>query len=254
MTFRRSVTTLARPPAALGSTQVGKTGLQHQVLESLAAARNYTAWLSAHARPHLGEHPIEIGAGTGGHAAAWLQDGLERITVTEADPHLLARLRARFAGDDRVTVRRVDLTAPSAGRHSAVVAFNVLEHIEDDVGALRGARALLRPGGAILMFVPAFELAMSRFDREIGHHRRYSKRTLRAAYEEAGITLERLEYVNAPGLIGWIVAMRWLRRRPSEDIFLRTWDRLVVPCARVVETSKSPPFGQSLFAVGRAPT
>jgi 2-polyprenyl-3-methyl-5-hydroxy-6-metoxy-1,4-benzoquinol methylase len=96
-------------------------------------------------------------------------------------------------------VREVDFTAPIAGRHSAVVAFNVLEHIEDDVGALRGAQALLRPGGLVVMLTPAFELAMSRFDREIGHYRRYSKCTLRAAYESAGLTLERLEYVNAPG-------------------------------------------------------
>ena len=80
-----------------------------------------------------------------------------------------------------MTVREVDLTAPSAARHSAVVAFNVLEHVEDDVGALRGARARLRPGGVVVMLAPAFELAMSRFDREIGHYRRYSKHTLRAA-------------------------------------------------------------------------
>lgn len=139
--------------------------------------RGFPRWLGR----ILGSHPIEIGAGAGGHAAAWLRDGLERITVTEADPHLLARLRARFAGDDRVTVREVDLTAPSAARHSAVVAFNVLEHIEDDVGALREARARLRPGGVVVMLAPAFELAMSRFDREIGHYRRYSKHTLRAA-------------------------------------------------------------------------
>jgi len=233
---------------------VSETALQHRVLESLAGARNYIAWLASLARPHLGDHPIEIGSGLGDYAAAWLSDGLPRITVTEADPALSASLRARFAGDDRVTVGDLDLTAAPEGDHSAVVAFNVLEHIADHVGALRGARALVRPGGAIILIVPAFELAMSRFDRAIGHHRRYTKATLAEAYDAAEIAVERLDYVNAPGLLAWVVGMKWLRREPREGVVLRAWDRLVVPAARRVEEVRRPPFGQSLLGVGRAPS
>lgn len=229
----------------------GGEALQHRVLESLATARNYIAWLSSLARPYLGDDPLEVGSGAGDYAAAWLAAGVERLTVTEADPRLLAELRSRFAGDGRVVVRDLDLTADAEGAHSAVVAFNVLEHIADDVGALRGARSLARPGGAVVMFVPAFGFAMSRFDRAIGHQRRYTKATLRAAYEQAGIQVERLDYVNAPGLPAWIVAMKWLRGEPREGRLLSAWDRLVVPVARRLEAAKAPPFGQSLLAVGR---
>jgi methyltransferase family protein len=236
----------------LGSDAVTEAQLQHRVLESLAGARNYTAWLCSLARPHLGDNPIEVGAGTGDYAATWLAGGLERLTVTEADPQLLAALCSRFAGDDRVTVRHLDVTAAPESDHSALVAFNVLEHIEDDVGALRGAKALVRPGGAIVLFVPAFEFAMSRFDRAIGHYRRYTKSTLGSAFAGAGIPVEELRYVNAPGLLAWLVGMKWLRRHPREGIVLTTWDRLVVPIARRVESVQAPPFGQSLLAVGRA--
>jgi 16S rRNA A1518/A1519 N6-dimethyltransferase RsmA/KsgA/DIM1 with predicted DNA glycosylase/AP lyase activity len=138
---------------------IAKPALQHRVLESLGAARNYTAWISSLARPHLGDDPIEIGAGVGDHASAWLADGLDRITVTEADPELEAGLRTRFKDDSRVTVRHLDLLAAAERDHSALVAFNVLEHIEHDVRALHGARALVRGGGAIVVFVPAFEFA-----------------------------------------------------------------------------------------------
>jgi hypothetical protein len=51
------------------------------------------------------------------------------------------------------------------------------------------------------MLVPEFEFAMSRFDHDIGHQRRYTKETLGAAYREAGIELEQLSYVTAPGLL-----------------------------------------------------
>ena len=67
---------------------------------------------------------------------------------------------------------------------------------------LRCCAELVRPGGAIVMLVPAFEFAMSRFDHDIGHYRRYTKETLGAAYRHAGIELEQLAYVNAPGLLG----------------------------------------------------
>jgi len=232
---------------------IAEPAYQHRVLESLASAQNYIAWLASLARPYLGDDPIEIGAGAGDYAEAWLRSGVERLALSEADPHLLDELERRFAGDARVTVQALDVTASPGRSHSAAVAFNVLEHIADDVGALRSARNLVRAGGAIVMLVPAFGFAMSRFDADIGHHRRYTKETLGNAYREAGIEVERLAYVNAPGLLGWIVAMKWLRREPGEGVLLRAWDSLVVPVARRVEAIKAPPFGQSLLAVGRAP-
>jgi SAM-dependent methyltransferase len=231
---------------------MGEPAYQHRMLESLGSAQNYIAWLASLARPYLGDDPIEIGAGAGHYAAAWLAEGVVRITLTEADPHLLGELHSRFERDNRVAVHELDVMTSPEAEHSAVVAFNVLEHIEDDVGALRSARKLVRPGGAILMLVPAFEFATSRFDHDIGHHRRYTKKTAGAAYRNAGIEVERLAYVNAPGLLGWIVAMKWLRRAPSEGVLLQVWDNAVVPVARRVEAVKAPPFGQSLLAVGRS--
>lgn len=154
---------------------------QHRVLESLASAQNYIAWLASLAHPYLGDDPLEVGAGAGDYAAAWLAGGLERITLSEVDPHLLGELRTRFEGDERVTVRELDVTGAPEGSHSAVAAYNVLEHVEDCVGALSSARRLVLPGGAIVMLVPALELAMSRFDHDIGHHRRYTNETRRSA-------------------------------------------------------------------------
>ena len=231
---------------------VGESAYQHRVLESLGSAQNYIAWLASLARPYLGNDPIEIGAGAGDYAAAWLAEGVGRITLSEVDPHLLGGLHSRFERDDRVAVRDLDVMRSPDGEHSAVVAFNVLEHIEDDAGALRSARKLVRPGGAIVMLVPAFEFATSRFDFDIGHYRRYTKKTLGAAYRNAGIEVERVAYVNAPGLLGWIVVMKWFRRAPNEGLLLQAWDKVVVPVARRVEAVKAPPFGQSLLAVGRS--
>ncbi|MEO6351447.1 MAG: methyltransferase type 12, partial [Candidatus Limnocylindrales bacterium] len=112
---------------------------------------------------------------------------------------------------------------------------------------------LVRPGGAVVVFVPAVGAAMSTLDRRIGHVRRYSAKSLQAAFGAAGLDVERLHYVNAPGLVAWFVGMRLLGMDPHEGRLLSAWDRLVVPVARAVETRLRPPIGQSLFGVGRVP-
>jgi hypothetical protein len=232
---------------------LGDSELQSQTLESLSVAANYHDWLSSLALPYLGEHPFEVGSGLGDYAAAWLAAGVPRITVSEADEMRVRVLLDRFGGDPRVEVRRVDILDPPVGEHSAMVGFNVLEHIPDHVRALRAAHGLVQPGGAVLMFVPAFEFAMSAFDRRVGHVRRYTRRTLAAVYADAGVRVEEVYYVNSPGLPAWFLGMRLFGMMPRGGPLLRAWDRLVVPAARAIEARFRPPFGQSVFAVGRVP-
>ena len=143
---------------------------------------------------------------------------------------------------------------PPAGDYSAMVAFNVLEHIPDDVAALRAAHRLVRPGGAVVMFAPAFGFAMSKFDRAVGHVRRYTVGSMIDAMGQAGLSVEQAKYVNIPGLAAWFVGMR----APADDAERRpdstTWDTQVIPRTRRWEAEHKAPFGQSVFAVGRVPT
>src|SRR5439155_2141382 len=115
------------------------------------------------------------------------------------------------------------------------VALNVLEHIEDDVAALRGACRLVRARGAVVTFVPAFPFAAGRFDRMIGHARRYTRATIAAAYEAAGLNVDSTRYVNAPGLLAWFISVRLLSHRPGSGPLLRAWDLKVIPLLRRTE-------------------
>jgi SAM-dependent methyltransferase len=233
---------------------LGDSRFQSSQLEDMGEAPNYQAWLTSLARPHLGDHPIELGSGLGLYAQDWLADGVPRITVTEADPGRLAHLRQRFAGDARVTVAAIDLNDPPAGGdYSCFVSFNVLEHLVDDVAALKVARTLVRPGGAVVSFVPAFEFAMSRHDRRIGHVRRYRVKQLRDRLLEAGLVPHTVRYVNAPGLLAWFVGMRLLGLSPGQGSVLSFWDGQVVPRARRLEARWQPPFGQSVLSVAHVP-
>lgn len=226
----------------------GDAGVQSQVLEDLTEAVNYRRWQAELAMPHLGDDPLEIGSGNGDFAATLAGEG-RRITASEAEPSRLAALHTRFDGDERVAVRAIAVPITETAQHTSVVAFNVLEHIPDDVGALRAFAGLVRDGGAVVVFVPAFSFAMSRFDRTIGHQRRYTSASLTAAMTDAGLRVRTVHYVNAIGLPTWVVGMRLLRMTPQSGPVLRIWDAHVMPRMQRLERRRTPPFGQSVFCV-----
>ena len=229
----------------------GDSQLQSEVLEDLSDARAYRRWLADLARPYLGPEPLEIGSGTGDYALEWVPD-VTAFTCTEADQTRLDGLAQRFAGHDVINVRYLLLGDDSNPErsHSGAVAFNVFEHIPDDVGALRSLATHVRPGGAIVLVVPAFPSAMSRFDRAIGHQRRYTTESMLRAIRHAGLTPEQVRYVNPVGLVSWYVMVKALGRTPRNGLLLRTYDRTVVPMARALDRFRMP-FGQSVFAVAR---
>ena len=229
----------------------GDSAVQSLVLEDLRQAVNYRRWLATFATPHLGEEPIEIGSGAGDYAQEWAS-GCRVFTASEADPKRLRGLRERFASEPNVRVTALTAPVKTRANHTAVVAYNVLEHVAQDAEALRSFAGLTRPDGKVIILVPAFPVAMSQFDLEIGHHRRYRKRGLGRTAVAAGLVVEELRYINAPGLILWIILMRLLRQKPKAGAALRVYDRYWVPTVAQVEARISPPFGQSLFMVARA--
>lgn len=240
----------------LETNQVGLAGdmeLQTRVLEDLGGSPNYQRWLTSLARPYLGERPIELGSGTGDYAQLWLDDGVPQVTVTEIDPSRHAILAERFRHEDRVLLRELDIHAPQPANHTCLVSFNVLEHVHDDVAALAAARTVVEPGGYVVHFVPAFPFALSRFDREIGHFRRYRVAEVRRKAEQAGLDVVDVRYVNMPGLLAWFVLMRVLGRRPSPGPMLTVWDNVVVPLERMLERRVRVPFGQSVLIIARTP-
>lgn len=239
-----------RPPTA--NVPETDDALQSDVLETLTDAGRYRRWLADLARPHLGSHPVELGSGTGDYVVEWLPD-VEHITATECDEDRLLRLKSRFADTGRVEVRELQLPTSESGGYTAAVALNVLEHVAQDVAAVRSMSRLVRPDGRVVVLVPAFGFAMSGFDRSIGHVRRYTRASLGEVFRQAGLADVGTRYVNPIGLVNWVLVVRLLGVTPRNGPLVRLFDRLVVPPQRLLERYLLPPFGQSVLAVGRVP-
>jgi hypothetical protein len=231
----------------------GDRQIQCDVLVALSECRNHRKWFAGFAQPFLGDHPIEIGSGLGDYALEWIPY-VERFTATEADPALFGQLKEHMADYPNVTVAQMMLPTSERGTHSCLVSFNVLEHIDDHVGALQSMAGLVRDGGNIVLVCPAFPFAMSPVDVATGHVRRYTKRSMRKALTDAGLEVVSVTYANSLGLICYYAFTSLLRKQPSTGGTMTIYDRLVVPVVRLIERLIGhPPFGQSVVAVARVP-
>ncbi len=225
-------------------------------LEAMAFARNYSAWIRDEIAGCLRGDVAEVGAGDGRFAALLRERALSSLTLFEPSDGMFERLQSRMDGAG--SVRCVNATLASVaeqfrGAFDTVIYNNVLEHIAEDAQELAVARSVLRPGGMLCIFVPALPWLMSDFDRRIGHVRRYTYPVLQALLTRSGFEIDRLHYLDAPGVLPWLVAMKWLR----VDLDARKaqlYDSLAVPVVRAAETRWRPAFGKNLLAMARAPT
>lgn len=226
-------------------------------LETMKDARRYSAHIFNLLVPHIGARVLEVGAGIGTMTQR-LADTSEFVLAVEPNPHCRTRLRQAVAGHPKVAVQECHLEECDPNeiqqhRFDTVVCVNVLEHIADDVAALRTFRESVVPGGHVLIFVPAVQLAYGPLDAELGHHRRYSKRTLAGAFATAGLDLATIRYTNPIGLFGWMYNAHVTKSTAHSPRQVKLFDALVAPWALPLERAIEPPLGLSLIAVGRRP-
>ena len=101
---------------------------------------------------------------------------------------------------------RIETLPFADGTFDVVTAFDVVEHCKDEALALSQLRRVTKPGGVVLVAVPAYQWMWSVFDVRAGHHRRYTRARLRRAAEKAGLEVERATYVFASTLPFFLAA------------------------------------------------
>ena len=218
----------------------------------MTQAKNYFAWQHRLVTRELGQRVIEIGCGIGNFTSLLLDR--EAVVALDIEPDCVARLKERFPDRANLHAFACDINAPefpdlSQFRADSCVCLNVLEHIEDDHGALRRMATALVPGGIIILITPAFPSLYGPIDERLGHFRRYTRASMSSLAAEAGLTVKSAFYLNTIGFFGWWTNAHILKRHAQSSAQIEFFDRYIVPVASRVENHIRPPFGQSLFAV-----
>jgi SAM-dependent methyltransferase len=225
-------------------------------LENLARARRLCDWMFDQFREDVHGQVVEVGAGIGTFTERILATGAEAVLLLEPDPALAALLERKYGNDGRVKIVEEGLPgSPTlearAGRHDLVLCQNVLEHLKDDGDAVRAMAATLRPGGRLVLLVPAHPRLFNSVDRSYGHFRRYTRERLRRLVGAAGLELDDLHSFNLLGIAGW--AVNGARGSGGLGASSLSAYELLVSAWRPVEDRLRLPWGLSLVAHARRP-
>jgi SAM-dependent methyltransferase len=225
-------------------------------LQTMRGARRYQAHVLSLLRPYIGRRVLEVGSGIG-TTTKTLVELAELVVGIEPNPSSVAHLSEAVGRHPRFQLHachleECDRAQLIGARFDTVLCVNVLEHIEDDGAALAGFAEIVAPAnGHVLIFVPAVEAAYGPLDAALGHHRRYSKRSLARLFERAGLELRVLKYTNPVGLLAWLVYAYVSRRTAHSSGQIALFETLVAPWALPLERLAPVPIGLSLVAVGR---
>ena len=201
---------------------------------------------------------LDVGCGPGHD----LDDLRALGTVVGLDASLPALQLCRARDPQSLVVCAAGGVAPFPERtFDLLVLLDVLEHVDDDATCLSDCERLLRPGGRLLITVPAFRWLWGRHDTAYGHRRRYTVKELRTKLRAAGFTVERVTYVE------WLFTLpMWVMRRikallpgwSSRDDFVRVapWLNRLLTTVITAElpwlTRGGPPWGVSIIGIAQA--
>jgi SAM-dependent methyltransferase len=229
----------------------------HVTLMRMARLEPYNRWLSERFHGAVGQRVLEVGAGFGNMTRHLIPR--ELIVASDLDPLALEHLRGVFREDASVRVAsyRFPLSAAQLDevrklRVDTVVCLNVLEHIEQDTATLADLFEVLTPGGRLILIVPALARLYGSLDEHLRHFRRYEKVELESKIRDAGFVLEECRFLNRPGILGWYVNGKLLRRRVLPRGQLAAF-KLLMPLLKR-EEANPPSVGMSLLAIARKPS
>lgn len=220
-------------------------------LDLFAGATVWKSYLRAQLRPYLRGDVLEVGAGLGGSTAVLHGEGIRRWVCLEPDRALAERLDRRIrtgALPPGCEVVVGTLASYRRGGFHSVLYIDVLEHIADDRLELERAATRVRRGGHVVVLSPAHPWLYTSFDRAIGHHRRYTRRSL-ASITPAGLQLVRLHYLDSVGLLASLGNRVLLRAASPTARQIRFWDRVLVRLSTRVDPLLRYRLGKSVLAV-----
>jgi glycosyltransferase involved in cell wall biosynthesis len=208
-----------------------------EILLRLSRAPRFTKWMASVIKPYLGDRVLEIGAGIGNMTMHLIPRTV--YWATDVNPEYLDQLE-----DMRVTRPYLHVgytngmesdSFPAGQTFDTVVCLNVVEHLNDDLGALRGIYNSLEKGGRAIVLVPNDPKLFGTLDEALGHCRRYTPEQLISVGQQAGFRLEKLLKFNRAGSPAWWLNGKILRRTTFDMMQIRLLN-VLTPIFRRVDS------------------
>jgi ubiquinone/menaquinone biosynthesis C-methylase UbiE len=224
--------------------------------EELFLFENAVTWknyFGSKIRPYIKGNILEVGAGIGETTNYLLNTQVKQCTCLEPDASLFDTLSKKLKtgqlpGKCKAVHGSIkDLS--DSHEFDTIVYIDVLEHIEDDHAEISGALRLLKSGGALIVLSPAYQFLYTNFDKEIGHYRRYTKKTLLKTISFSDLLLKQIFYLDSTGVVLLLLNKYVVRKKYPSEKDIKIWEYFFVPFSKLMDKILFYKFGKSIVGI-----
>jgi 2-polyprenyl-3-methyl-5-hydroxy-6-metoxy-1,4-benzoquinol methylase len=216
-------------------------------LDSFDAAKKFRKYQIYYLKKYIKDPFLEVGAGQGGLVNLY-KKFTNDITLIEPDNKLFHILKKRFRKKNikikNQTIDKIRL------KYQTIIYFDVLEHIKDDLKEVKIASKKIKKNGRLIFNVPAHQLFYNKFDKAVGHFKRYNKKDFKDIEKKTNLKIEKLIYYDSIGLFFLILNKVFRLKETNLKSKIYFWNMLI-PLSKMIDKLTFNKFGKSLLCVFR---
>jgi len=221
-------------------------------LELFKHAHNWKQYYAKFVKQFLKGDVLEVGAGIGETTHSLCNGTQTSWVCVEPDAELSKEIEAKkksgylpsFLEIQTTTLEGID----PKRKFDAIIYIDVIEHIENDAAELLRASSFLKPGGKLIILVPAHNYLFSKFDASIGHYRRYNKKMLLNTVPNE-LKKYDLRYLDSLGLFASLANKWFLKQDYPELKQIKFWDNFMVPFSKIIDRIVFFSIGKTVIGV-----
>ena len=220
--------------------------MMDQTLRTFQQAQNWKKYFITFLSPYLKGDLCEVGAGRADNFPYLHVPGVQSLVGLEPDERLAQAASLNLQNNQQIICGSWEKIPEQ--EFDGIIYLDVLEHIENDQQELNRALSHLRPGGHLMILVPAHQFLYTPFDKKIGHYRRYNKKMLNGVIPKA-LTCQCLRYLDSVGVAASMANRLLLKTADPTPKQIAIWDKLMIPCSRLLDPLLGHQFGKSLLGI-----
>lgn len=227
-----------------------KNGHGHETLESMSQAIWYNQWTLKKFEPFLRGKILEVGCGIGNFTQTLTNYG--EVFAIDIEESYLQQISKTLKNKGKIGFGDIEKGKYffDGQKFDSIVCLNVLEHIGNDVMAVKNLYQLIKNHGYLILLVPIHPFLYGRIDQAIGHFRRYTKEEIINKLKMSGFNIIKSRKLNFFGAIGWLVAGKILKEEKVEDEKIKIFNffsPFILPLENLIE----PPLGTSILIIAQ---
>ncbi len=214
-------------------------------LEYFDSAYNFRNYQISLVKKYLKGNSVEVGPGKG-ELVNYYKKYLSSIRLIEPNYKLFSFLKKKYK-NKRIKIENKTIYKVK-NKFQTVMYFDVLEHIKKDLNEVRQAQKKLAKNGYLIISVPAHQIFYNKFDKSVGHFKRYNKKDFKKISIETNLKIEKIIYYDSFGLL--LLILNKLFNFSNKDLKskVKIWN-FFIPFSRFIDLITFNRFGKSLLCI-----